>query len=478
MDKTTIESLYNARRISSTEVASRTPSYRLLFTSTAEIIPYIILQKTSTNPNLNMAELENIGANHLGFTKSLFQQYTKSAFNFYVNDRITECLGGTVNIEAARENFYTELFQHTNLPRNYSFAPIIRKINQTIERYTQQQFPITYTDKDKGRIQTPAATPKGIQLPSWKKHRVELPTTPSYYYILGNFGIATLWELSEEKEKKELENQEFTYQNLITENPEVETPNFQAQQSLNLENLEIETLNHQRQNNPNSKLNNQQNLPPVIVIDQLLINSVAEPIQQPFQLPPQQPVQQQPFQQPPQQPNLDSMTYVPITKLDNFTGKEDDAQVWLNDVEKAITVNGWNDARALQAIPYFLKDTTNAWYQSLAVKPQNFNDFKMEFVRYFSNNNSINKLANLFTTIKQGDTEAVTTYLRHFHRNLHQIQAIQADYFTVPQILNQFIRGLCSNLLQRVCPMYPVNLLTTVIHARDFEAAELEANHI
>ncbi|KAG9284833.1 hypothetical protein G9A89_003756 [Geosiphon pyriformis] len=101
----------------------------------------------------------------------------------------------------------------------------------------------------------------------------------------------------------------------------------------------------------------------------------------------------------------------------------------------------------------------------------------MEFVRYFSNNNSINKLANLFTTIKQGNTEAVTTYLGCFHRNLRQIQAIQADYFTAPQILNQFIRGLRSNLLQRVRPMHPVDLFTAVTHARDFEAAELEANH-
>ncbi|KAG9293647.1 hypothetical protein G9A89_018984 [Geosiphon pyriformis] len=69
----------------------------------------------------------------------------------------------------------------------------------------------------------------------------------------------------------------------------------------------------------------------------------------------------------------------------------------------------------------------------------------MEFVRYFSNNKSINKLANLFTTIKQGDTEAITIYLERFHRNLCQIQAIQADYFTVPQILNQFIRGATQN---------------------------------
>ncbi|KAG9285840.1 hypothetical protein G9A89_013265 [Geosiphon pyriformis] len=115
------------------------------------------------------------------------------------------------------------------------------------------------------------------------------------------------------------------------------------------------------------------------------------------------------------------MVYVPIAKLDNFTSKEDNAQIWLNDIEKTI--------------------------------------FKTEFLRYFSNNNSINYLTNTFTTIKKEDTETVTTYLGHFYRNLHQIQAIQADYFTVPQILNQFIRGLCSSILQ------------------DFKAAELEANH-
>ncbi|KAG9305474.1 hypothetical protein G9A89_021192 [Geosiphon pyriformis] len=73
-------------------------------------------------------------------------------------------------------------------------------------------------------------------------------------------------------------------------------------------------------------------------------------------------MQQQPLQQPPQQPNLDPMAYAPIAKLDNFTGKEDDAQVWLNDVEKAIIANGWNDAQAMQAIPYFFKDTANLWY--------------------------------------------------------------------------------------------------------------------
>ncbi|KAG9301970.1 hypothetical protein G9A89_021014 [Geosiphon pyriformis] len=50
-----------------------------------------------------------------------------------------------------------------------------------------------------------------------------------------------------------------------------------------------------------------------------------------------------PFQskqkKPPQPPNLDPMAYAPIAKLKKFTGKEDDAQAWINDVTKAITIN-------------------------------------------------------------------------------------------------------------------------------------------
>ncbi|KAG9288498.1 hypothetical protein G9A89_015704 [Geosiphon pyriformis] len=145
------------------------------------------------------------------------------------------------------------------------------------------------------------------------------------------------------------------------------------------------------------------------------------------------------------------MAYTPIAKLDNFTGEENDTQVWLNDVEKAITTNGWNDTRAMQAIPYFLKNTANS---------------------------CINCLVNTFITIKQGKTEAVTTYLGRFYQNLCQIQAIDANYFTASQILNQFICGLCSSILQHVRPLHPGTLQDAVTRAKDFESAESKANHI
>ncbi|KAG9295213.1 hypothetical protein G9A89_006194 [Geosiphon pyriformis] len=279
--------------------------------------------------------------------------------------------------------------------------------------FIQNYFNIPAYQETTGRLQTPVVIPKQIQLPTWKKTRVESLTNLSYHYILEStinisstgastlhaistfgqlpfqkfqslppqpdFGNASPWEIteSEEKKKKESEDQEFTYQNLITKN--LEQP--------------------------------------------------LQPLQQP-----QQPLQllQQQLHQPPQQQIIAPIAYALIIKLKKFTGKENDA--------KSIAANSWNDARAI-------------------------------------NNNSINRLANTFTTIKQGENEAVTTYLEHFYKNLCQIQAIQADYFTVPQILNQFIRGLRSNILQCVCPMHPADLQAAVTNARDFEAAELEANH-
>ncbi|KAG9294959.1 hypothetical protein G9A89_017753 [Geosiphon pyriformis] len=94
-------------------------------------------------------------------------------------------------------------------------------------------------------------------------------------------------------------------------------------------------------------------LPSVIVINPPPAPPNAQQQQQP-QLLSQQQIQQQP------QPNLDLMAYTPIAKLKKFTSKEDNAQVWLNNVEKAIAANGWNDVKAMQAIPYFLQDTANS----------------------------------------------------------------------------------------------------------------------
>ncbi|KAG9297589.1 hypothetical protein G9A89_007664 [Geosiphon pyriformis] len=155
------------------------------------------------------------------------------------------------------------------------------------------------------------------------------------------------------------------------------------------------------------------------------------------------------------------MAYAPIAKLDNFTGEEDDTQKRPSQPMDGMTPEQYKSFPTFSRIPPI----------------HDFNAFKIEFLRYFSNNNSINCLVNTFTTMKQRETEVVTTYLGHFHRNLHQIQAIDANYFTAPQILNQFICGLRSSILQHVRPLHPGTLQDTVTCTRDFESTKSKANH-
>ncbi|KAG9287706.1 hypothetical protein G9A89_004109 [Geosiphon pyriformis] len=123
-----------------------------------------------------------------------------------------QVMGTPVNTESARETFYKELIQNTNLLTNHNFASIITEINKKIEHYTQQRYPITYASKGKEKLQTPAVTPRKIQPPAWKKNRVESPSNPSYYYTPGklrspppppDFGISDPWEAAESEKKEE-----------------------------------------------------------------------------------------------------------------------------------------------------------------------------------------------------------------------------------------------------------------------------------
>ncbi|KAG9305334.1 hypothetical protein G9A89_007829 [Geosiphon pyriformis] len=267
--------------------------------------------RTSTNnTHPKVAEPENIEANHLGFAKSLFQQYNQQ-------------LGLNSNHFPAESdfNFYEEQLtlkqQEKTFTQNYSNTPTYQG---TIILYIQQQFLITYADKGKGRLQIQAITLKGIQLPTWKKQRIEFPPYPLYHHTPGSTINITSAGVSTSNTASSF--RQFLFQN-------------------HMANI-LRDLNHDcpcHQDSGQHHLNQTSEQQVLIVIDQPPINPIAESIQQPLQLPSQQLVQQQSLQQPPQQPNLDPMAYALITKLNNFTSKEDDTQLWLNDMEKTIAAN-------------------------------------------------------------------------------------------------------------------------------------------
>ncbi|KAG9290648.1 hypothetical protein G9A89_011611 [Geosiphon pyriformis] len=118
------------------------------------------------------------------------------------------------------------------------------------------------------------------------------------------------------------------------------------------------------------------------------------------------------------------MAYRDIAKLEKFSGEEDNAYSWIADAEKAITANGWNNDRTIQAL----------------------------------------------LIIKQKDHEAVTTYLGQFNQILHQILAIERDYYTMTQVLNQFIKELQSSILRFIRFCYLTSLQDAVTFARNLES--------
>ncbi|KAG9291748.1 hypothetical protein G9A89_012033 [Geosiphon pyriformis] len=120
--------------------------------------------------------------------------------------------------------------------------------------------------------------------------------------------------------------------------------------------------------------------------------------------------------------------------------------------------NNWNDQRAIQTLPFILKDTADSWYQSLETKPISFAEFKNALLEYFSDPNAIIQLQNKFNTIKQNTGKTVTQYLFQFNQICRQIKTIKQKYYTDPQVLNQFIRELKSSILGRVRPAHPNSL--------------------
>ncbi|KAG9306563.1 hypothetical protein G9A89_004760 [Geosiphon pyriformis] len=252
-------------------IIQKTPQPNLQI-STPEYQPTPITSSKSGRIRINRSKPFRI---HKILILTLLHISAELAFNFYINKRIVYLLGTSVNTESARETFYNKLIQNTSLSTNHNFASIITEINKEIEYYTQQRYLITYVSKRKGKLQTPA-----------KKTRVESPTNSLYHYtprsainitstdvftstITLTFGQFPFQNFETEEE---FEDQEFIYQNPITENPEIETPNFQTQHN---------------QNDRNPNINNQQHLPPRIVINTLPVPPIDKQQQQQLLQPPQ-----------------------------------------------------------------------------------------------------------------------------------------------------------------------------------------------
>ncbi|KAG9284261.1 hypothetical protein G9A89_002071 [Geosiphon pyriformis] len=169
-----------------------------------------------------------------------------------------------------------------------------------------------------------------------------------------------------------------------------------------------------------------------------------------------------------------------IAKIPEFNREdiETSPQEWLDQVTKAGDANGWNAARMLRTIPYFLKGTAGEWFENLAVPFNDWNAFKAAFLEQFTDNNTSITLRNRFQNIKQELSESVMTYIGKFNKLLRQICQLETNnYYSNAQILDQFIAGLKDKLIKKVCLHAPEDLNSAIQHAKRYEMAMEKANH-
>ncbi|KAG9302756.1 hypothetical protein G9A89_009533 [Geosiphon pyriformis] len=168
-----------------------------------------------------------------------------------------------------------------------------------------------------------------------------------------------------------------------------------------------------------------------------------------------------------------------ITKIPEFNEKDikTSPQEWLDQVTKAGDANGWNTARMLRTIPYFLKGTAGEWFENLAASFNDWNAFKAAFFEQFTDNNTSITLRNCFRNIKQELSESIMTYIGKFNKLLRWIHQLETnDYYSNAQILDQFIAGLKDKLIKKVCPHAPEDLNSAIQHAKRYEMAMEEVN--
>ncbi|KAG9292195.1 hypothetical protein G9A89_023915 [Geosiphon pyriformis] len=418
----------------------------------------------------------------------------ESALTYYINAKINYHIGKEEEPHNAKLGLYRELSQYTtkevaqyaneNFP--ISTGNIKERANKTKENLETNQ------ESNQQKLGTPAQTPKKTGTQSIKKQRIYSPEDKSYHFSPENKIQIPLGAASSSTSTPQTPRTSSYIDKIKQRNwgdipitggysSLFQNPLFQPKFRTEFENREEESESESEKETSektitrpvtgtssqsrNQETRDQEKEPD---IREATFRNTQGNIIPPSLRPINPPAE-----------NGNEMTTSYITRLTDFSGEEEETDVhtWLREAQKAIQANNWNDQRAIQTLSFFLKGTADSWYQSLETKPTSFAEFKNALLEYFSDPNAVIQLQNKFNTIKQNTGKTVTQYLARFNRIRHQIEVIEQGYYTDPQVLNQFIRGLKSSILGRVRPAHPNSLPEAVTLARALELAEKEVNH-
>ncbi|KAG9295352.1 hypothetical protein G9A89_013381 [Geosiphon pyriformis] len=484
--------------------------FELVYGRTATLPVEIKTKVATKTPNLTVLEfcraIYTQNQSDLGLPEGCCP--AESALTYYINARINYHIGKEEKPHNAKLGLYRKLSQYTTKEVAVIAATIV-KIHREIEQYANKNFPIStgntreHTNKTKENLETnqesnqqklgtPAQTPKKTVTQSIKKQRIYSPENKSYHFLPENKIQIPLEAASSSTSTSQMPRTPSYTDKIKQHNwgdipitggysSLFQNPFFQPKFKMGFENREKESESESEKKTSektitrpvtgtssqsrNQETRDQEKEPDIREATfRNAQGNIISPLLRPINSPAE---------------NGNKITTLYIARLTDFSEEEEemDMHTWLREAQKAIQANNWNNQRAIQTLPFFLKGTADLWYQSLETKPTSFAEFKNALLEYFSDPNAIIQLQNEFNTIKQNTGKTVTQYLARFNQIRRQIEVIEQGYYTDPQVLNQFIRGLKSSILRRVCPAHPNSLPEAVTLARALESAEKEANH-
>lgn len=107
--------------------------------------------------------------------------------------------------------------------------------------------------------------------------------------------------------------------------------------------------------------------------------------------------------------NMSVAKFIP----EHFLGRTgDNPTIWLRKFNKYCEYHNFDNARKFRAVPMFLKQNAESWYDNLDAghRPNNFDEFSTALIAHFNNNSSQYLHEQLFAQRKQQSNESVDTF--------------------------------------------------------------------
>ncbi|KAG9300969.1 hypothetical protein G9A89_005027 [Geosiphon pyriformis] len=280
-------------------------------------------------------------------------EVVKKSVYQYIENHINNYLFGNYNISEVRSNFYNNLAHYSQLGtedlNSETLATYFHELNFNIIKYCEETYPVQsqYTidfeskteisNKGKNKLkQYSRTTPNTPTLPKTTAKHLQTPeqrTSSKLPLIITPFPASLAQAQTPNSSLNQFARPEdFTSLRSPTRQQEL------LQTSSNLLDFLAENQSEHSETAANKENNSE-------ITEEESIDSENEE---------------------------DEMTTY-IAKIPEFNGEdiETSPQEWLDQVTKAGDTNGWNAARMLRTIPYFLKRTAGKWFENLAVP---FND--------------------------------------------------------------------------------------------------------